>query len=110
MYGPRQSPIYVVSQTVHRLLNNEPPDVYDGGKQIRCFTYISDAIDGMICAEHQRRQLVKPLTLEVKAKTTIEEVINIYGSYINEDIDVNGIDTKNKIWFRISRYRHQGPG
>ena len=40
VYGPRQSPIYVVSQTVHRLLNDEPPDVYDGGKQIRCFTYI----------------------------------------------------------------------
>ena len=40
VYGPRQTPIYVVSQTVQRVLNGERPDLYDGGGQTRCLTYV----------------------------------------------------------------------
>ena len=50
VYGPRQTPIYVVSQTVQRVLNGERPDLYDGGGQTRCLTYVDDAIEGVIAA------------------------------------------------------------
>ena len=48
VYGPRQNPIYVISQSVFRALRGEPPLRYDDGRQTRCFTYIADAVQGMI--------------------------------------------------------------
>jgi len=53
-YGPRQAPIYVVSQTIHRVLRGQEPIVYDHGGQTRCFTYVADAIDGTIRAADDR--------------------------------------------------------
>ena len=55
VYGPRQTPIYVVSQTVQRVLNGERPDLYDGGGQTRCLTYVDDAIEGVIAAATKAR-------------------------------------------------------
>ena len=48
VYGPRQKPIYVVSKSIHRVLNNKPPELYDGGQQTRCFTYIDDVIEAIL--------------------------------------------------------------
>jgi nucleoside-diphosphate-sugar epimerase len=50
VYGPRQAPIYVVSQTVQRVLNGVRPDLYDGGGQTRCLTYVEDAVEGVVAA------------------------------------------------------------
>jgi dTDP-alpha-D-glucuronic acid decarboxylase len=53
VYGPRQNPIFVISQTVHRILTGRPPLLYDSGDQTRCFTYVDDAIAGtLLAAEH----------------------------------------------------------
>lgn len=49
-YGPRQSPIFVISRAIHRVLNGLAPVVYDGGTQTRCFTFIDDAVAGTIAA------------------------------------------------------------
>ncbi|AQQ70884.1 dTDP-glucose 4,6-dehydratase [Limihaloglobus sulfuriphilus] len=48
--GPRQRGRYgmVVPRFVKAALNNEPVTIYGSGKQTRCFTYISDVIDGVI--------------------------------------------------------------
>ena len=59
------------------------------------FHIYSDAIDGMICAGTSKEAIGQAFNIGSETKTTIEEVINICRSYINEDIDVNGIDTKN---------------
>ena len=37
VYGPRQNPYFVVSQSVHKALNGESPLLYDDGKMTRCF-------------------------------------------------------------------------
>ncbi|HEY8479817.1 MAG TPA: NAD-dependent epimerase/dehydratase family protein [Spirillospora sp.] len=50
VYGPRQRPAYVISRSVHRALNGQPPVVYDGGGQTRCFTYVDDAVEGTLRA------------------------------------------------------------
>lgn len=52
-YGPRQtsSPYGgVVSRFIKAALLGEPLQVYNDGSQIRCFTYISDAVEGTIAA------------------------------------------------------------
>ena len=50
VYGPGQEPRFVVSRTLHRALNGEPALRYDGGRQTRCFTYLGDAIAGVLAA------------------------------------------------------------
>jgi nucleoside-diphosphate-sugar epimerase len=50
VYGPRQRPALVVSRSVHRALRGLPPEIYDGGAQTRCFTYVGDAVAGTVLA------------------------------------------------------------
>lgn len=50
VYGPGQEPRFVISRTLHRVLNDQPALRYDGGAQSRCFTYIDDAVDGVLAA------------------------------------------------------------
>jgi len=50
VYGPRQNPIFVISQSIHRILNGRQPLLYDSGDQSRCFTYVDDAVAGTLLA------------------------------------------------------------
>ena len=40
IYGPGQNPIFLVSRSIHRAINNTEILLYDGGDQTRCLTYI----------------------------------------------------------------------
>ena len=55
VYGPRQNPIFVISQSIHRILNGRQPLLYDSGNQTRCFTYVDDAIAGTLLAADSER-------------------------------------------------------
>ena len=48
VYGPRQKPNYVVSKSLHRVLNGQKPLLYDSGNQTRCMTYVDDAVDCLV--------------------------------------------------------------
>jgi UDP-glucose 4-epimerase len=50
VYGPRQRPAYVISNSVHRALRGLPPLLYDGGTQTRAFTFVDDAVAGTLLA------------------------------------------------------------
>jgi len=50
VYGPGQEPRFLVSRTLHRALNGHPALRYDGGRQTRCFTYLGDAVAGVLAA------------------------------------------------------------
>jgi UDP-glucose 4-epimerase len=76
VYGPRQNPIYVVSKSVHRALNGLPPELYDGGEQTRCFTYIDDVIDGIIKAATYDNALGEIINLGNPVENTMTEVID----------------------------------
>ena len=49
VYGPRQNPIFVISQSTP-ILNGREPLLYDSGEQTRCFTYVDDAVAGTLLA------------------------------------------------------------
>lgn len=74
-YGPHQKPIFVVSQSVHRVLNGKQPDLYDGGAQTRCFTYIGDIIEGVLLAATSERTLGEALNLGSNRESTMKEAI-----------------------------------
>jgi len=48
VYGPRQSPIFVIPAMIKEVLNDRNPLVYDIGQQTRCFTFIDDIIEGLL--------------------------------------------------------------
>jgi len=50
VYGPRQSPEFVVTKFIRAILGNERPVVHRQGFQTRCFTYINDIVDGLVKA------------------------------------------------------------
>jgi dTDP-alpha-D-glucuronic acid decarboxylase len=91
VYGPRQVPDLVVSQSVRRVLRGEKPLLYDSGRQTRCFTFVDDAIEGTIRAafrpegdgqvfnigrsvENTIRELLETILREADSKLGWEEV------------------------------------
>ena len=95
-YGPRQNPIYVVSQSVHRVLNGQAPDLYDGGKQTRCFTYVGDVIDGVIKAATMDEAVGEVFNLGNPTETEIGDVVRAAVEISGADVGINEIDTGEK--------------
>jgi dTDP-alpha-D-glucuronic acid decarboxylase len=92
VYGPRQSPIFVVSQSIHRILNGHPPLLYDSGDQSRCFTYIDDAIAGTLLAADSDAAIGEAFNIGSMTETTIGEVIDLAIKIADVD-SVNGAES-----------------
>lgn len=50
VYGPRQRPDMAFHRFISAALSGAPIEVYGDGEQTRDFTYVSDAVDALICA------------------------------------------------------------
>jgi dTDP-alpha-D-glucuronic acid decarboxylase len=94
VYGPRQNPIYVVSQTVARVLRGERPDLYDGGAQTRCFTYIDDAIEGVIAAATHEVAIGEAFNIGNAVETTMAEVVSMVLEAAGSDLEPVDVDTR----------------
>ena len=71
VYGPRQNPIFVISQTIHRILNGRQPLLYDSGDQTRCFTYVDDAVAGTLLAADSDAAIGEAFNIGSMTETTI---------------------------------------
>jgi UDP-glucose 4-epimerase len=96
VYGPRQTPIYVVSQTVHRALNGERPDLYDGGGQTRCLTYVEDAIEGVIRAATMPEAIGEVFNIGNSTESTMAEVVAMTLEAAGSDLKPIPVDTREK--------------
>jgi UDP-glucose 4-epimerase len=76
VYGPRQAPIFLVSQSVFRALRGEPPLLYDRGQQTRCFTYVEDVIEGIIAAATSPHGVGEAFNLGNTEESTVSDVID----------------------------------
>lgn len=77
VYGPRQRPAYVVSRSIQRVLTGQAPEVYDSGGQTRCFTYIDDAIEGIVRAGSCPAALGEAFNIGSHHENTVGEVIEM---------------------------------
>ena len=77
VYGPRQNPIFVISKSIHRILNGHQPELYDGGSQTRCFTYIDDVVEGLVSAANEESAVGQVINLGNPTEITMKEAINI---------------------------------
>lgn len=96
VYGPRQSPIFVVSQSVHRILNGERPLIFDGGGQTRCFTYVDDAIKGTIMAAESEKTLGEVFNIGNNKEITVKEVVDLAIQYSGKNVQAENVNTQEK--------------
>jgi len=75
VYGPRQNPIFVISQSIHRILNGRRPLLYDSGEQTRCFTFVDDAVRGTLLAADQDRAIGEAFNIGSMVETSMNEAI-----------------------------------
>jgi UDP-glucose 4-epimerase len=96
VYGPRQNPIYVVSQSVYRTLRGESPEIYDGGHQTRCFTYVGDVIEGVIRAGTMDSAIGEGINLGNPAEIEIGDVVKACVELSGADVPIIDVDTGKK--------------
>jgi nucleoside-diphosphate-sugar epimerase len=96
VYGPRQAPIYVVSQTVQRVLNGMRPDLYDGGGQTRCLTYVEDAVEGVIAAATRPEAIGQVFNIGNATENTMAEVVGMVLDAAGSDLEPVPVDTREK--------------
>ena len=77
VYGPRQAPIFVVSQSIHRILNGRAPLLYDSGDQTRCFTYVDDAIAGTLLAADSDAAIGAAFNIGSMVETSMRDVVDL---------------------------------
>jgi nucleoside-diphosphate-sugar epimerase len=77
VYGPRQSPIFVISQSIYRILNGRPPLLYDSGDQTRCFTYVEDAVAGTLLAADSAAAIGEAFNIGSMTETTMRDVVDM---------------------------------
>ena len=77
IYGPRQKPNYVVSRSLHRILNGEQPLIYDSGKQTRCMTFVDDAVDCLEKIIFEDRTVGETINVGSNDERTIKEIVRV---------------------------------
>lgn len=80
VFGPRQDysgEAGVVSIFLANVLKGKSPVIFSGGKQIRCFTYVSDDIDGTLLLAKSKNALGEDYNLASKTRMSINELADI---------------------------------
>lgn len=97
VYGPRQNPIFVISNSLHKILNKNKPLIYDNGKQTRCPTYITDAIMATYALSKEKKANKKTFNVgnekEYTIKKIVESCLHLSG---NKNLGYKNFITKKK--------------
>lgn len=73
IYGNYQNPIFIVPKSISNCMNNLNPLVYDSGKQTRCFTYVTDALEALEVLMSEKKQGIYHIGSNFEH--TMEEVV-----------------------------------
>jgi UDP-glucose 4-epimerase len=82
VYGPGQVGEFVIPRFVKKVMDNESPQVYGSGKQVRAFCYVDDAVRGAVLAllnEQSNSQIfnIGNETEPISMKELAKKVINL---------------------------------
>ncbi len=99
VYGPGQGFEWVIPLFIQKVLGNQSPLVFGDGSQVRCFTYITDIVNGM---EMVRKKGAKgeayniANTDQITMKELAELIIRISGKKLSPKITGFGKETRAK--------------
>ena len=88
VYGPCQRPDLVIQKFLTAVLNDEPVPVFGDGDSQRDYTYIDDAVQGIMAALNYSASAFEIFNIAGQASVTLREVINDIGRVCNKDISV----------------------
>lgn len=97
VYGARQRPAYAISRSVHRVLNGMPPVIYDHGRQTRCFTYVSDCVEGTLLAAENKDSGDQAFNIGSMAEVTIGDAVRLVIELAGSDVEAMSVDTRDKL-------------
>lgn len=93
LYGPGQRPNFAVPAFINEVVNGNSPTVYDEGTQTRCFTYITDFIDGVISASTDPAGKNEVFNIGSTRETRIKDLAKLVIDVANANVDPEFIDT-----------------
>lgn len=96
VYGPGQNPIFVVSNTLSKIMKGEKPEIYDGGNQSRCFTYVDDIVSAAIKISNSNKTNGKAYNVARNKSYSIKKTISICKKLLNSKVNLKKINTKLK--------------
>ncbi|MBT4098315.1 MAG: NAD-dependent epimerase/dehydratase family protein [Gemmatimonadetes bacterium] len=88
--GPRQTGRYgmVVPRFIRQALLGDPITVYDNGEQTRCWTYIDDAVDGLIALAQSDDAAGEILNLGSNFESSIKDLAIKIKAQTNSDSEI----------------------
>lgn len=96
LYGPRQRPGLLVPAQVVRALAGDHLEVYDGGRQTRCFTYIDDAVSGTLAAAFVPAAAGQAFNLGSSVEISVGEVSRLIGTLAGGAFKIKDVSTAEK--------------
>ena len=106
VYGPRQalSNPYTGVMAIFsgRLLNHQPPVIYEDGAQTRDFVHVSDMVQGLLLAMDRPEADYQVLNLGTGVPTSIEQVARL----LIEQVAADGMEPRILNQFRAGDIRH----
>ncbi|MEV4106451.1 NAD-dependent epimerase/dehydratase family protein [Nonomuraea sp. NPDC049695] len=109
VYGPRQRPAFVISRTVHRVLRDLPPVLYDDGGQTRCFTYVDDAITATVTAGSSEKSDGECFNIGSSDETTMEEAVHLAIELAGAEPEIVPVDTAERLGRRYQDLQRRIP-
>jgi UDP-glucose 4-epimerase len=92
LYGPGQRPDFVLPAFVDRVVSGDPPTVFDGGDQTRCFTYVEDFVEGMLRASVHPEAAGEAFNLGSTRETRIRDLAERVIEAAGADVDPEFVD------------------
>lgn len=96
VYGPRQNPYFVMSQSIYKVLNGQQPLLYDDGRMTRCFTYVDDIVDGLVIVADHEKSVGEAFNLGNSVEVSVREVIETVLREAGSEIGYQVFDTKKE--------------
>lgn len=98
VYGPWQNHNFIIPKTIFYCMNGVKPIIHNSGKQTRCFTYISDAIDATKRASFNDSISGEVFNIGNYVETTVKDAISIVLKETSNTPDfVEYVDTEKEI-------------
>jgi nucleoside-diphosphate-sugar epimerase len=83
VYGPGQTERFVIPIFISKVAKGEPPVIYGHGNQSRCYTFVDDAIDGVILSSSLKEGIGEAFNIgndeEVSVEQLAQYIISISG-------------------------------
>jgi len=76
-YGPGQAEEFVVPRFVSRVARGLPPIIYGDGKQVRAYTYVSDAVECTLLAASHRNGVNEVFNVGSRERITVADLARL---------------------------------